>query len=153
MMECWPPAPLPGWRVEPTPRREYWDPWCSIWLKNNTVHGVNKPWIEKTTTEDLEYLNHLNIALGSCGEFQSFSSRRLCSHSAMGWRHQGHAHGHPHCRSYLWRRHEMAPSYSSDRHSRWPQSRRQTLDCDRPQISHVPRGAKKSDGSIRLPPE
>jgi four helix bundle protein len=105
---------------------EYWDHWCSIWLKNNTVHGINKPWIEKTSTEDLkklrvwqdavslyvlackifvnfpfelkkvagnsidaahsisrnisegycrrslkEYLNHLNIALGSCGEFHS----------------------------------------------------------------------------------
>ena len=105
---------------------EYWDLWCSIWLKNNTVHGINKPWIEKTSTEDLkklrvwqdavslyvlackifvnfpfelkkvagnsidaahsisrnisegycrrslkEYLNHLNIALGSCGEFHS----------------------------------------------------------------------------------
>ncbi len=35
---------------------EYWDHWCSIWLKNNTVHGINKPWIEKTSTEDLEYL-------------------------------------------------------------------------------------------------
>jgi hypothetical protein len=23
-------------------------------LKNNTVHGVNKPWIEKTSTEDLK---------------------------------------------------------------------------------------------------
>jgi hypothetical protein len=23
--------------------REYWDHWCSIWLKNNTVHGINKP--------------------------------------------------------------------------------------------------------------
>ena len=57
--------------VEPTPRREYWDHWCSIWLKNNTVHGINKPWIEKTSTEDLEYLNYLNIALGSCGEFHS----------------------------------------------------------------------------------
>ncbi|MGB9438103.1 MAG: four helix bundle protein [Desulfobacterales bacterium] len=50
---------------------EYWDHWCSIWLKNNTVHGINKPWIEKTSTEDLEYLNHLNISLGSCGEFHS----------------------------------------------------------------------------------
>ena len=48
---------------------EYWEHWCSIWLKNNTVHGINKPWIEKTSTEDLEYLNYLNIALGSCGEF------------------------------------------------------------------------------------
>ena len=48
---------------------EYWDHWCSIWLKNNTVDGINKPWIEKTSTEDLEYLNYLNIALGSCGEF------------------------------------------------------------------------------------
>jgi hypothetical protein len=28
--------------------------WCSIWLKNNTVHGINKPWIEKTSTEDLK---------------------------------------------------------------------------------------------------
>jgi len=50
---------------------EYWVPSFSIWLKNNTVHGINKPWIEKTSTEDLEYLNHLNIALGSCGEFHS----------------------------------------------------------------------------------
>jgi hypothetical protein len=50
---------------------EYWDHWCSIWLKNNTVDGINKPWIEKTSTEDLEYLNYLNIALGSCGEFHS----------------------------------------------------------------------------------
>jgi len=33
---------------------EYWDHWCSIWLKNNTVHGINKPWIEKTSTEDLK---------------------------------------------------------------------------------------------------
>jgi hypothetical protein len=40
-------------------------------LKNNTVHGINKPWIEKTSTEDLEYPNYLNIALGSCGEFHS----------------------------------------------------------------------------------
>ena len=31
---------------------EYWDHWCSIWLKNNTVHGINKPWIEKTSTID-----------------------------------------------------------------------------------------------------
>jgi hypothetical protein len=23
-------------------------------LKNNTVHGINKPWIEKTSTEDLK---------------------------------------------------------------------------------------------------
>jgi len=22
---------------------EYWDHRCSIWLKNNTVHGINKP--------------------------------------------------------------------------------------------------------------
>jgi len=50
---------------------EYWDHWCSIRLKNNTVHGINKSWIEKTSTEDLEYLNYLNIALGSCGEFHS----------------------------------------------------------------------------------
>ena len=28
---------------------ECWDHWCSIWLKNNTVHGINKPWIEKTS--------------------------------------------------------------------------------------------------------
>jgi len=27
---------------------DYWDHWCSIWLKNNTVLGINKPWIEKT---------------------------------------------------------------------------------------------------------
>jgi hypothetical protein len=40
-------------------------------LKNNTVHGINKPWNEKKSTEDLEYLNYLNIALGSCGEFHS----------------------------------------------------------------------------------
>jgi hypothetical protein len=33
---------------------EYWDPWCSIWLKNNTVHGINKAWIEKTSTEGLK---------------------------------------------------------------------------------------------------
>jgi len=33
---------------------EYWDHWCSIWLKNDTVHGINKPWIEKTSTEDLK---------------------------------------------------------------------------------------------------
>ncbi len=33
---------------------EYWDHSCSIWLKNNTVHGINKPWIEKTSTEDLK---------------------------------------------------------------------------------------------------
>jgi len=50
---------------------EYWDHWCSIWLKNNTVHGINKPWIEKTSTEDIEYLNYLNIAFGSCDEFHS----------------------------------------------------------------------------------
>ncbi len=54
---------------------EYWDHWCSIWLKNNTVHGINKPWIEKTSTEDLEYLNYLNIALSSCGEFHSCKIR------------------------------------------------------------------------------
>jgi len=50
---------------------EYWVHLCSIWLKNNTVHGINKAWTEKTSAEDLEYLNHLNIALGSCGEFHS----------------------------------------------------------------------------------
>ena len=33
---------------------EYWVHTCSIWLKNNTVHGINKPWIEKTSTEDLK---------------------------------------------------------------------------------------------------
>ena len=32
---------------------EYWVYSCSIWLKNNTVHGINQPWIEKTSTEDL----------------------------------------------------------------------------------------------------
>ena len=32
---------------------EYWVHSCSIRLKNNTVHGINKPWIEKTSTEDL----------------------------------------------------------------------------------------------------
>ena len=31
---------------------EYWDHSCSIWLKNNTAHGINKPWIEKTSKED-----------------------------------------------------------------------------------------------------
>ena len=35
---------------------EYWDHLCSIWLKINTVHGVNKPWTEKTSTEDLKKL-------------------------------------------------------------------------------------------------
>ncbi len=33
---------------------EYWDHSCSIWLKNNTVDGINKPWIEKISTEDLK---------------------------------------------------------------------------------------------------
>jgi len=33
---------------------EYWDHWCSIWLKINTVHGINKPWAEKTLTKDLK---------------------------------------------------------------------------------------------------
>ena len=33
---------------------EYWDHSGSIWLKNNTVHGINKPWIEKTSTADLK---------------------------------------------------------------------------------------------------
>ena len=33
---------------------EYWVRSCSIWLKNNTVHGINKPWTEKTSTEDLK---------------------------------------------------------------------------------------------------
>jgi hypothetical protein len=33
---------------------EYWDHSCSIWLKNNTVHGINKPWTVKTSTEDLK---------------------------------------------------------------------------------------------------
>jgi hypothetical protein len=32
---------------------EYWVYSCSIWLKNNTVHGINKPWIEKTSTDSL----------------------------------------------------------------------------------------------------
>ena len=26
---------------------EYWVHSCSIWLKNNTVHEINKPWIKK----------------------------------------------------------------------------------------------------------
>ncbi len=26
----------------------------SIWLKNNMVHGINKPWTVKTSTEDLK---------------------------------------------------------------------------------------------------
>jgi len=39
---------------------EYWDHWCSIWLKNNTVHGINKPWIEKTSTEDLKNCERLD---------------------------------------------------------------------------------------------
>jgi hypothetical protein len=29
---------------------DYWDHWCSIWMNNNTVHGINKTWIEKTST-------------------------------------------------------------------------------------------------------
>jgi hypothetical protein len=33
---------------------EYWDHRCSIWLKNNTVHGINKPWIEKTLIQTLK---------------------------------------------------------------------------------------------------
>jgi hypothetical protein len=33
---------------------EYWDHWCSIWLKNNSVHGINKPWIEKTLIQTLK---------------------------------------------------------------------------------------------------
>ena len=33
---------------------EYWDHSCSIWLKNNTVHEINKPWSEKTSTEGLK---------------------------------------------------------------------------------------------------
>jgi len=32
---------------------EYSDHWCSIWLKNNTVHGINKPWTEKTLIQTL----------------------------------------------------------------------------------------------------
>jgi hypothetical protein len=31
-----------------------WVSSCSIWLKNNTVHGVNQPSIKKTSTEDLK---------------------------------------------------------------------------------------------------
>jgi hypothetical protein len=33
---------------------EYWVHSCSIWLKNNTVHGINKPWIEKTSTVNID---------------------------------------------------------------------------------------------------
>ena len=33
---------------------EYWVHSCSIWLKNNTVHGINKPWIEKTLIQTLK---------------------------------------------------------------------------------------------------
>jgi len=38
---------------------KYWDHWRSITLKNNTVHGINKSGIEKTSTE---YLFHLGGA-------------------------------------------------------------------------------------------
>jgi hypothetical protein len=33
---------------------EYWDHWRSIWLKKNTAHGRNKPWIEKTLVQVLK---------------------------------------------------------------------------------------------------
>ncbi|CAB1080389.1 hypothetical protein D1AOALGA4SA_8072 [Olavius algarvensis Delta 1 endosymbiont] len=39
---------------------EYWVNSCSIWLNHNTVHGIYKPWIEKTSSE---YINiHSEIA-------------------------------------------------------------------------------------------
>jgi len=44
---------------------EYWDHWCSIWLKNNTVDGINKPWIEKTLIQTLKLcvFDHYSIVL------------------------------------------------------------------------------------------
>ena len=39
-----------------------------IQLKNITFYEISISWNEKTS---IEYLNHLNIALGSCGEFHS----------------------------------------------------------------------------------
>jgi hypothetical protein len=43
---------------------EYWDHSCSIWLKNNTVHGINKSWIEKTLiqTTKLCVYDHYSLA-------------------------------------------------------------------------------------------
>ena len=33
---------------------EYWDHWFSIWLKNDMVDGINKPWIKKTLIQTLK---------------------------------------------------------------------------------------------------
>ena len=46
---------------------EYWDHSCSIWLKNNTDHGINQPWIEKTSTEDLKNSEMLERDEGKSG--------------------------------------------------------------------------------------
>ncbi len=37
-------------------------------MKNITIHDINQSWNEKIS---IEYLNYLNFALGSCGEFHS----------------------------------------------------------------------------------
>ncbi len=107
----------------------------------DAAHSISRNISEGYCRRSLkEYLNHLNI-------MNRKSGLNLLVHGAteaiQQWARdiKGMRMG---IHSYLWRRYEMASSYSSDRHSRWPQSRRQTLDCDRPQISHVPRGAKKT---------
>ena len=44
---------------------EYWVHSCFIWLKNNTVHGINKPWIEKTLIQTLKLCVFDHIFLDS----------------------------------------------------------------------------------------
>ncbi len=49
---------------------EYWDHSCSIWLKNNTVHGINKQLIAE---DDL----HLNYYLNFGAKFRYYHRRFL----------------------------------------------------------------------------
>ena len=125
---------------------EYWVDSCSTWLKNNTVHEINRPWtldrvninrgfkklivwqdavslyvlackifanfpfelkkvagnsidaahsISRNISEGYcrrslkEYLNHLNIALGSCGEFHSCYTS--CKQAEQKWEDNFHS--------------------------------------------------------------
>jgi len=55
----------------------YWDHWCFIWLKKNSVHGITKPWLEKafltvSESQDLGVLEYCKTEERfSIGEFEN----------------------------------------------------------------------------------